>query len=104
MIPAAARLPEVYRLVEDQLYFVVHAPRQTGKTTTLQALSKEISARGNVAMLHFSCEVGQAAGDDFRTAQRMILEDIRQAAAAAFPVEWHPPDPWELGDDARSWC
>ena len=38
MLPALDRLPEVRRLVEDEDYFVVHAPRQTGKTTALNAL------------------------------------------------------------------
>ena len=38
MLPALDRLPEVRRLVEDEDYFVVHAPRQTGKTTARNAL------------------------------------------------------------------
>ncbi len=33
MIPASLRLPEAPGLVEQLGYFVVHAPRQTGKTT-----------------------------------------------------------------------
>jgi hypothetical protein len=34
MIPALRRLPEAPGLVARKDYFVVHAPRQTGKTTT----------------------------------------------------------------------
>jgi predicted AAA+ superfamily ATPase len=41
-------------------YFVVH-PRQTGKTTTLRALAEELTAAGEHAALHFSCELGEAA-------------------------------------------
>ena len=40
MVPPVERLPGVRTLVEDLSYFVVHAPRQTGKTTTLRALAK----------------------------------------------------------------
>ena len=44
-LPAMARLPEVRRLVDRGLYFVLHAPRQVGKTTALLSLAKEL-ARG----------------------------------------------------------
>ena len=37
MLPALDRLPEIRRLVAMERYFVVHAPRQTGKTTALKA-------------------------------------------------------------------
>ena len=32
MLPATERLPEVPMLIRRGLYFVVHAPRQSGKT------------------------------------------------------------------------
>ncbi len=41
MLPALDRLPEIRRLVSQRRYFVVHAPRQTGKTTALKALVRE---------------------------------------------------------------
>jgi len=31
MLPPLGRLPEVYDLIDRQGYFVIHAPRQTGK-------------------------------------------------------------------------
>jgi hypothetical protein len=31
MVPTAERLPEIRQLVLDNAYFVVHAPRQTGR-------------------------------------------------------------------------
>ncbi|MDR1080453.1 MAG: hypothetical protein LBQ79_05735, partial [Deltaproteobacteria bacterium] len=33
MIPALPRLPDVSDLIEKKRYFVIHAPRQSGKTT-----------------------------------------------------------------------
>ena len=32
MLPALERMPEIRRLVEQETYFVIHAPRQSGKT------------------------------------------------------------------------
>ena len=48
MLPATERLPEVASLIRKQQYFVVHAPRQCGKTTAFQALADEINAKGEV--------------------------------------------------------
>ncbi|MCW2931237.1 MAG: hypothetical protein JWM19_2199 [Actinomycetia bacterium] len=46
MLPPEPRLPEARPLIDRELYFVVHAPRQTGKTTTLRALARQISSQG----------------------------------------------------------
>lgn len=95
MLPAAARLPEARRLVEEGRYFVVHAPRQTGKTTTLAALARELTGESEYLALHFSCQRAAAAGDDFGTAERLILASIRDRAVYAnLPAELMPPDPW----------
>ena len=34
MLPATERLPEVVGMVRRKLYFVIHAPRQSGKTSS----------------------------------------------------------------------
>ena len=39
-------LPEVLRLIRDRRYFVLHAPRQTGKTTALLALRDLLNESG----------------------------------------------------------
>ena len=41
MLPALDRLPGIRRLVNMERYFVIHAPRQTGKTTAVKALVRE---------------------------------------------------------------
>lgn len=48
MLPATQRLEayDVDRLIRQQGYFVVHAPRQVGKTTAMQALADELTAGG----------------------------------------------------------
>jgi predicted AAA+ superfamily ATPase len=44
MLPAMKRLPEVRRLIGQKGCFVVHAPRQVGKTTALLSLARELTA------------------------------------------------------------
>ncbi len=46
MLPPTARIPEVMRLIQQQSYFVLHAPRQTGKTTAMLSLAQELTASG----------------------------------------------------------
>src|SRR5215468_3817879 len=100
MIPALRRLPEAPGLVDQMGYFVVHAPRQTGKTTALRALEQGLTAGGRYAALHFSCELGQATGDDYGAAQRGILDEIRRRAQIALPPDLQPP-PWPPASDAN---
>ena len=90
-VPAAPRLPGARGLIENQGYFVVHAPRQTGKTTTLRALARELTSEGRYAALHVTCEEASVAGDDYGAAMREILFSLRRAAARSLPAELQPP-------------
>ncbi|MBZ4417902.1 ATP-binding protein [Myxococcus sp. RHSTA-1-4] len=110
MIPAERRLPEAPGLVEQLACFVVHAPRQTGKTTAIRALAQELTASGRYAALYVSCEVGEAAGDDFGEAQRAILANLRLGASHSLPAELQPPpfpdapDSLLLGTALSTWA
>ncbi|MDR1611472.1 MAG: ATP-binding protein, partial [Planctomycetota bacterium] len=66
MLPAIERLPEARRLAERKQYFVIHAARQSGKTTLLQALTDEINAAGRLYALYCSLETLQGYSDPDR--------------------------------------
>ena len=46
MLPATARIPEIMRLIAREQYFAIHAARQSGKTTLLKGLVRNINASG----------------------------------------------------------
>jgi AAA domain-containing protein len=95
MLPPEPRLPRARELIDFGKYFVLHAPRQSGKTTTLATLARALTSEGRYLALHFSCEAAQSAGDDYKTAQEGVLDAIQDAAAdARLPPELRPPDPW----------
>lgn len=95
MLPPEPRLPGARDLVEGGRYFIVHAPRQTGKTTTLSALAEDLTAGARHVALRFSCERAEAAGDDYAAAELQLLNAIRQEARTQhLREEWLPPDPW----------
>ncbi len=58
MLSATSRLPDLEMLIEQETYFVVHAPRQTGKTTAMLALAKQLTENGRYAAIMVSAEVG----------------------------------------------
>jgi hypothetical protein len=91
MIPALKRLPEVHRLVDQESYFVVHAPRQVGKTTTLLSFARELAAEGRHVALLVSMEAGAAFPRDTGAAELAILESWRRTAEAQLPSEQRPP-------------
>ncbi len=57
MLPAQARCQgALLNLIEEAQYFVIHAARQTGKTTLLLDLAKQLNASGNYHALYCSLE------------------------------------------------
>ena len=97
MLPPLARLPTVPRLVDEKAYFVLHAPRQTGKTTTMIALAQELTVTGHYAAALRHHEVGAIFPDDPGAAELAILSDWRAWAAHTLPTVLQPP-PWPATD------
>ena len=96
MLPPVGRLPETRGLVDAHSYFVIHAPRQSGKTTLTQTLARELNADGAWCAVSLSVEVARPF-DDVDTAHRAILGAWTNAARAQLPVElWPPPWPTSL--------
>jgi len=93
IVPVAQRMPEVHDLIERKSYFVVHAPRQIGKTTTLVALAAELTASGKYTAALVSMEVGAPFGDQIGIAEPAMLGTWRRAIEHQLPRELWPP-PW----------
>jgi len=90
-LPSEARLPGIDRLISRELYFILHAPRQTGKTTAMKALAQRLNAEGTYAGLYFSCETARPFPEDVYAAERAIGAAIRRTAAATLPEEQRLP-------------
>ncbi len=56
LLPAAERCCEIVNLIAREQYFVIHAARQTGKTTLLKSLAKELNAGTAYRALYCSLE------------------------------------------------
>jgi hypothetical protein len=55
---------EIHHLIVNKRYFVLHAPRQTGKTSALLAMMKTLNDSGDYACVYANIEGAQAARGD----------------------------------------
>ncbi len=60
MQPALERCQGLFQLIDQAQYFVIHAARQSGKTTLLLDLTKQLNEAGNYYALYCSLESVQA--------------------------------------------
>ncbi|WP_089935519.1 AAA family ATPase [Candidatus Entotheonella palauensis] len=73
-------LNEVMTLIEQQKYFVLHAPRQVGKTSYLLALMDYLNQTGTYHCVYVNVEVAQTAREDVNRGMRAILSELRSMA------------------------
>ncbi len=112
MLPATTRLAEanVRRLIEQKAYFVVHAPRQTGKTTAMLELADVLNRTGQYVAVMMSVEVGAGIPHDVGAAEAAILESWREDAEFQLAADQQPPA-WpaapagqRIGSALRTWA
>jgi len=69
---------EILTLIRKRRYFVLHAPRQTGKTTSLLAMVHRINSDGEFACVYTNVESAQMARDDVNSAVFAITRVLGQ--------------------------
>ena len=78
---------ELLLLIRQRKYFVLHAPRQTGKTSALLALRDKLNAGGDFRCVYANLEAGQALREDVEGAMRAILYEMELQARATLGDE-----------------
>ena len=84
-VPPLSRVDvdELLLLIRQWKYFVLHAPRQTGKTSALLALRDRLNTGGEFRCVYVDVEVGQAAREHVHEGMRAILSALARAARHA---------------------
>ncbi|MBD2362706.1 ATP-binding protein [Anabaena minutissima FACHB-250] len=109
MLSPTIRLPDLEELIQQRSYFVLHAPRQTGKTTAMLALAQQLTDTGRYAAVVVSVEVGSAFNHDPSAAELAILGTWQNTIEDNLPPELQPPA-WvynapgqRIGENLRAW-
>jgi AAA-like domain len=69
-------LAEILALIDSKKYFVLHAPRQTGKTTCLLALMHYLNAQGRYRAVYANIETAQTARGDVSQGLRAVCGSV----------------------------
>jgi len=87
MLPPEERLvgAQLHRYVRDELYWVLHSPRQTGKTTFLLSWMREINAAGTHAACYVTVEACQRVTDVEKAMKMLSASIIWSAKQFGFP-------------------
>ncbi len=101
MLPPTVRLPNLQRLIAQQNYFVIHAPRQTGKTTAMLALAQQLTGGGTYTAVMVSAEIGAPFNHEPEKAELAILDAWRSRAQLYLPPDLHPPENYFQGNPGQ---
>ena len=108
MLPPADRLigAQLDRYIRDQLYWVLHAPRQTGKTTFLQSWAAEINSGKEAVACYVSVEACQGMTDRAEVMVTINKAICAFSESAALPLPVLPFDQTEflLHRTMRKWA
>ena len=85
MIEAASRLQGVEQLIDMKQYFVIHAARQSGKTTYLRDLAQRLNEQGNYYALYCSLESLQGITDPEKGIPQIVACLSKALMNAKFP-------------------
>ena len=88
-IPPLTRidLDDVLGLIGDEKYFVLHAPRQTGKTSALLALRDLLNGGDDYRCVYANVEAGQAMRENVAEGMRTVLAQLAFRASVTLGDE-----------------
>ncbi|MDR1040015.1 MAG: hypothetical protein LBR80_07585 [Deltaproteobacteria bacterium] len=86
MIPAIPRVPDINKMIDNKYFFVLHAPRQSGKTTCLTALTDKINSEGKYYALNCSLATMRNTRDDEK-AMALVVSHINAGLRSSKVVE-----------------
>jgi hypothetical protein len=102
---------EILRLVEAKQYFLIHAPRQTGKTTFLHSLAHRLNQDGKYISVVGSLEAAGYSSITVADANWVMVKSLYQNAKLFLAEDYAPRNPERYSKDASlfqtylmDWC
>ncbi|MFN9682820.1 MAG: ATP-binding protein [Bacteroidota bacterium] len=84
---------DIHILIDDMQYFLIHAPRQTGKTTFLHALAHRLNKEGNYVAVVCSLESAGYTSISVETANEVFIQSLYLTSKIFLSPDAFPPKP-----------
>ncbi len=91
--PFRAIYDDILRLIEAEQYFLIHAPRQTGKTTFLHSLAHRLNREGKYISVVCSLESAGYPSITVEKANKVFVNSLYSMARFMLEESLWPPDP-----------
>ena len=78
------------KLIDNEHYFILHAPRQTGKTTLILQLMEQINKEDKYIALYINVEVAQAWRNNVVEVNKTIISEFRIQTEIYLPKQYQP--------------
>src|SRR3990167_870071 len=86
-LPRRLDWDQLEEFIKKKYYFVIHAPRQSGKTTAIIEFVKHLNEKGEYKALYLSTEPAHDSLNDVKEAIRSLLEEFRDQIIDFLPEE-----------------
>ena len=74
-------------LIAQKKYFILHAPRQTGKTSCLLALRDRLNSEDDYCCVYANFEMGQTARNNVISGMLAITSELNKRLKALFAID-----------------
>lgn len=90
MVSIVSNEETIEKLIENKRYFILHAPRQTGKTTLMLHLMERLNQQGKYIALYVNVEAAQAWRNNITEVNQTIINEFRLKAKIFLLQEYQP--------------
>ncbi|RKZ54571.1 MAG: ATP-binding protein [Candidatus Parabeggiatoa sp. nov. 2] len=80
------------KMIDDERYFVLHAPRQTGKTTLMLQLTEKLNQEGKYIALYVNVEAAQPLRNNIEAINELIISEFESNARIYLEKKFQPQE------------
>jgi len=93
MVSITPRFDSLKKMIDNKRYFILHAPRQTGKTTLMLQLMEHLNQEDKYIALYVNVEAAQAWRNQIIQINQTIVNEFKMNAKIYLPEEFQPAPP-----------
>jgi hypothetical protein len=89
-LPHRLNWHQLEEFIEKEYYFILHAPRQSGKTTAIKEFVRYLNNEARYCALYLSTEMAKVAVNNVERAVDVLLNELRDSIRETFndKIEW----------------